>query len=87
MAGSWMSVVYGFGGLRVIDGKLTLKPFLPKAWTEYSFKLLFREHLLKITVNAHEVIIEHQRGKAFELMVSDKAYLLEENSIIYIKVK
>lgn len=87
MAGSWMSVVYGFGGLRVIDGKLTLKPFLPKAWTEYSFKLLFREHLLKITVNVHEVIIEHQRGKAFELTVSDKVYLLEENSIICIKVK
>ncbi|HHY15309.1 MAG TPA: glycoside hydrolase family 65 protein, partial [Firmicutes bacterium] len=45
MAGTWMAVVYGFAGLRIEKEGLTFRPFLPKAWDCYAFKLRFRKHL------------------------------------------
>ncbi|MDR3551984.1 MAG: glycosyl hydrolase family 65 protein, partial [Clostridia bacterium] len=50
MSGTWMSIVYGFGGVRVRDGVLCMNPFLPGCWREYAFSLVFRKGLLRITV-------------------------------------
>ena len=50
MAGTWMSVIEGFAGMRVKDGKLSFQPFLPKKWTSFSFNIGFRGSLLNIKV-------------------------------------
>jgi maltose phosphorylase len=42
MAGTWMSVVEGFGGMRVKDGVLSFNPLLPAEWMALSFKIGFR---------------------------------------------
>src|SRR5690606_13392594 len=39
MAGTWMSIVEGFGGMRVRNGKLNFEPKIPKEWESYSFKV------------------------------------------------
>lgn len=85
MAGTWMSIVHGFGGLKVVNGVLSLNPFIPKAWQQYSFKIMFRGHLLKVTVKQGEVIIEHQEGYDFQMKVWDKIYDLSKESTINIK--
>ncbi|VAW14436.1 Maltose phosphorylase [hydrothermal vent metagenome] len=36
MAGTWMSIVEGFGGMRIIDDKLSFAPRIPKQWMSYS---------------------------------------------------
>ena len=54
MAGTWMSIVEGFGGLRVIDDKLSLTPRIPKQWKSYSFKVNFRNRILQVTVSEKE---------------------------------
>jgi maltose phosphorylase len=50
MAGTWMSIVEGFGGVRVIDDKLSLTPRIPEKWKSYSFKINFRKRILQVTV-------------------------------------
>lgn len=59
MAGTWMSVVQGFGGMRVKNNKITFNPILPKQWSKYSFNVLFRNQRYEITVdqNGHQVNI------------------------------
>ncbi len=42
MAGTWMSIVQGFGGMRIVNDELQFHPMLPKKWKGYSFKVLFR---------------------------------------------
>ena len=32
MAGTWMSIVEGFAGMRVKEGQLSFQPNLPEAW-------------------------------------------------------
>jgi len=51
MAGTWMSIVEGFGGMRVVDDKLSFTPRIPKQWKAYSFKINFRNRILKVTVS------------------------------------
>jgi len=64
MAGTWMSVVEGFGGMRVIDDKLHFTPQIPKEWESYSFKINFRNRIIKVTVSA--------KGSSFELTGKDE---------------
>ena len=42
MAGTWMSIVEGFGGMRVKNNQLHFEPKIPKEWRGYSFKVNFR---------------------------------------------
>lgn len=48
MAGTWLSVVEGFGGMRVEDDQLKFEPRLPAHWEELSFVIKFREKVLKV---------------------------------------
>lgn len=66
MAGTWMSIVEGFGGKRVYkDGKLRLSPIIPQQWQEYSFRIRFRGNDLEIRVDQQQVeIISHAREEA-----------------------
>jgi maltose phosphorylase len=85
MAGTWMSIVHGFGGLKVVNGVLSLNPFIPTAWQQYSFKIMFRGHLLKVTVKQGETTIDHQEGDDFQMKVWDKTYSISKESTINIK--
>ena len=51
MAGTWMSVVEGFGGFRVVDGVPHFNTMLPNAWSSYAFKLCFRNRTLEVRVS------------------------------------
>lgn len=53
MAGTWMSIVKGFAGMRVKDHELVFKPFLPSNWKEFSFNVRFRGESWRIRVDAH----------------------------------
>jgi len=55
MAGTWMSIVEGFGGKRMYDEKLILNPRIHKTWQEYSFRILIENNDLLVTVNKQEV--------------------------------
>ena len=50
MAGTWMSVVEGFGGFRVVDGVPHFNTMLPETWASYAFKLCFRGRTLEVRV-------------------------------------
>jgi maltose phosphorylase len=55
MAGTWMAVVMGFGGMRVIDGLLSFAPMLPKQWKGFSFTICFKGAVIKVQVQDQKV--------------------------------
>jgi maltose phosphorylase len=69
MAGTWMSVVEGFGGVRVRDGKLSMKPWLPKQWQSYSFRIFFRGAHLRVEVKPGEIVVRNESDVATELTI------------------
>ncbi len=84
MAGTWMTVVRGFGGLKVKDNLLHLNPFLPANWNSYSFKINFRENQLEINVEENKVRILNLKGPSIRLILNGKA--LEINSEILVNI-
>ncbi|MCD6544411.1 MAG: glycoside hydrolase family 65 protein [Flavobacteriaceae bacterium] len=48
MAGTWLSIVQGFGGMRNFDDSLSFAPQIPKKWKSYSFKINYRGAILKM---------------------------------------
>jgi maltose phosphorylase len=72
MAGTWMSVVEGFGGMRVRDGKLSFNPFLPDKWTSFSFHIGFRGVSIKITMSKDEVTVKNLSGTGIDLLIYDQ---------------
>ena len=69
MAGTWMSVIEGFGGFRVIDGVPHFKPMLPQAWESYAFRLQFRGRSLKVEVTREGTAVTVLGGDPLELVV------------------
>jgi maltose phosphorylase len=55
MAGTWMAVVMGFGGMRVVEGELSFAPMLPKQWKGFSFTICFKGAVIKVQVKDQNV--------------------------------
>jgi maltose phosphorylase len=82
MGGTWMAIVEGFAGLRVQDGKLRLNPSLPESWQSYSFRIIYKDALLKITVTAAGAIIENTSSHEVELFIGENKVVVTPESII-----
>lgn len=72
MAGTWMSIVEGFGGMRVVEDKLSFTPKIPKQWQAYSFKINFRKRILKVTVSQQETRFELEGNEETSIRVNGK---------------
>ncbi len=68
MAGSWLSIVNGFGGMRLCGGMLSFNPTLPAQWDSYRFKLTSGGHLLDIYVDDKVVIYTLLAGEVIEIL-------------------
>ena len=51
--GAWMAAVLGFAGLSIADGKIYVRPNLPKKWSRLVFKVIVREQWYNIDIT-HE---------------------------------
>ena len=74
MAGTWMSVVYGFGGFSTADGKPKFNPFLPENWNGLNFHMLFRDRLLVVSIDKNTVTIEMVSGEPLNIEVYGNTY-------------
>jgi alpha,alpha-trehalose phosphorylase len=67
MGGTWMSVVYGFCGLRDQDGRLRFAPRLPQKWTNLRLRLAHQGRLLELAVDHDRTTYTLLAGAPMEL--------------------
>ncbi|MFV0223778.1 glycoside hydrolase family 65 protein [Empedobacter falsenii] len=77
MAGTWMSIVEGFGGMRVKNDQLYFEPRLPEQWKGFSFKINFRNQILKVNVNKGETTFELEGTEPLEVYVFDQKVIVQ----------
>jgi len=70
MAGTWMSLVKGFGGMRVRNGQLHFHPYLPDQWKSYSFRLEFRGRVVKVNVAKSGTRVVLESGQPLEVVLN-----------------
>jgi maltose phosphorylase len=67
MAGSYLSIVQGFGGLRIKDQRLYLNPHCPSQWKGYEFQILFNNAPVRVVVNTKGTTVLNQGSKAIQV--------------------
>ncbi|UJH66248.1 glycoside hydrolase family 65 protein [Allomuricauda sp. SCSIO 65647] len=82
MAGTWMSIVEGFAGMRVIEDKLNFTPQLPEQWSSYSFKINFRNRILKVTVTKEGSSYELTGNEEMSIRVNGERVVLTPTEIV-----
>ena len=85
MSGAWLAIVQGFAGMRVKDGLLHFKPFVPKNWQGYDFKINFRGSLLDVQVIGGEVTLTVEEGPELAVYLNDE--LVQVNEAVAVKTK
>jgi len=72
MSGAWLAIVQGFAGMRVSNDQLQFRPFLPKSWNGYDFKINFRGSLLDVTVTDKTITLQVEEGPALNVMLFEE---------------
>jgi len=75
MAGTWMSVVEGFGGFRVVEGVPHFDTMLPASWSAFSFNIQFRGRMIQVRVEADQTNVTTTQGDSLEVVVNGKRML------------
>ncbi|MGY0391626.1 glycoside hydrolase family 65 protein [Bizionia sp. KMM 8389] len=82
MAGTWMSIVEGFGGMRVLNNTLSFSPKIPKQWDGYSFKVNFRNQIIKIYVSHNDVKFDMEGADSLDILVNDKMVTIQSSTTV-----
>lgn len=78
MGGTYMAVVYGFGGLRLKENGLFLSPALPKQWNGYRFRFKYEGSQIEVHVSDSECTLTLLNGTPVNLIIYDKEYCLSD---------
>jgi maltose phosphorylase len=87
MAGTWMAVVKGFGGMRIRDGKVWFAPFCPAHWQSFSFNVRFRGHLLTVKATPTDVRIRNASAQPISVLVYGKETTVPAHDAVVVSVK
>ena len=76
MAGSWLAIVQGFAGMRVLKGKLICNPIIPKQWKSYTFYILFQNATFQISIDSRKIQITMEGPTPIQMQVYSKEYTI-----------
>lgn len=75
--GVWECVVYGFGGVRMLDGRLRICPSLPDSWSKLSYTIMWKGQKLAVEVVKDDVKVENLTGtRKVDVEINGKIYTL-----------
>ena len=77
MAGSWLSIVQGFAGMRTLTGELSFAPQLPKGWDGYAFKIVYRGRLIEVSVAQDGASLTLIEGEPLDVKVNGETVKLQ----------
>ncbi len=77
MAGTWLAAVQGFGGMRVIDDTLHLRPQLGPGWDRLAFSIRFRGSRLRIDARHGSTDVTLRSGPPLTVVVDGQPRQLD----------
>jgi alpha,alpha-trehalose phosphorylase len=82
MGGTWMALVYGFGGLRDNDGMLSFRPQRPPAVESSSLQFALTRHgqLLNIEIDPDSTTYSLKEGENLPIRHMDEVITLTQDN-------
>lgn len=56
--GAYKTAIEGFGGFKIIDGKIVIEPHLPKNWAKLAFTIFYNEKWNRVEIEGDQVSIQ-----------------------------
>ena len=78
LAGSWVALVAGFGGMRHQGEQLAFSPRLPRDWEKLTFRMKVRGTLLRVEIRPQEAEYSVVSGPSLELWHYGEALTVSE---------
>lgn len=86
MAGTWLSIVEGFGGMRILNSTVHFHPMIPGHWESYSFHVRFRGNLVKASVDAEKFEVQSLADTTMKVGINGTEYTLEPGADISVNL-
>ena len=80
ISAAWTNIVFGFGGMRVLEPVLEFNPSIPKKWKKLSFKVMYRGAVIAVEIEKTKVMFKTD-GKAVTLKIYDKEYSVDSKGV------
>ncbi len=76
LGSAWMTLVYGFAGMRNYHGEISFRPYLPEPMDGYQFSIKFKGRHLRVRVT--------EEGASYRVISDKKLYIDHCGEIIHI---
>lgn len=77
MGGSWMSIVFGFAGMRLDKGRLSFRPNLPKQWKNLKFSISFKNRQITCSMDKDKMTFDLIDGEPLTVLLDSKEILIK----------
>ncbi len=78
--GTWMSLVFGFGGFRWRQGDISFRPMLPTRARRLRFPIMVGGNRLRVDIEPHAVTYTLESGESLELSHYDEPFRVTAGS-------
>lgn len=79
LAGSWVALVWGLGGLEIGESRLCFRPQLPDNLHQLRFRMLYRGRRLQVTVDHAEALYQLIEGQDLAVYHYEEEVLLKSS--------
>lgn len=80
--GVWMAIIYGFGGMRNHDGRLSFDPRLPSTWKSLTFRIRYQDSRILVRLTAELYHFELLEGDAVTITICGHRTPLEPGQAV-----
>ena len=76
IAGIWQATVFGFGGVRMLNGNLRICPLLPETWSKLDFYMYWKGQKLHVVIDKENVTVTNEGIEEVTLSIYGTEYAL-----------
>lgn len=77
MGGTWMAIVYGFGGYRLKETGISFAPMIPENWDRYAFTVQYEGRILRVDIRKQYVAVTLLEGDELCIKLYDELIILQ----------
>lgn len=87
MGGIWQDAIFGFGGVRISEGQLSVDPQLPEAWEKMEFRISWRGTTLAVELSHGHMEIVNEGEAPVNIFVGGTEYRIDSKCRFFAEIK
>jgi maltose phosphorylase len=87
MCGSWLSIIKGFLGLKILNNCIILNPFIPKKWISVSVRLSVLNRVLDLEINKYSININLISGSSIKIRIQKNLHKICKKKKLVVNYK